>query len=673
MHNIEAYDIKEIESFCSSALANVVLPKMQRGFVWKSAQMLNLWDSILRGFPIGALMLADAGHEKKELLDGQQRCTSIVTGFYNQFGEENNGLFSLRNFPSIWIDAKSKEIPIGNEYALNIVTKSHPWGYNTKNLGKVLSISDRTKSLDEYFHEKQVFTNYLEIEERYRTPWDTNYPVPLCFLLELWDCSKDEFGKKLLERLSRLHIKTKYSNNNEVSYAELENNHIDLLYEGLQNAKKLRIPEIKIAIEKINIDGDDEQDPTLFQRLNAGGTRLDGEELVYSIFKARFGSLKDLVEEVSVGFIPASKLINIFIRLARLRWDTLNEKKLNYIKPVSIRTFNLWLTDDQFGDVLYQIVNEAKLKFVDIFNLIKPYNSNEEIPGVLIKSLLSRNTDLVFVFMTYFETNKKSIEDLDEEERICLRWLFYNVSWFSREKDKVCNQIFEMIKENISLNSILIKLYESNMVLKILPDNILQKVYTVLIESKLNFHSDGFINKLLEEKIVNEFYDLHQIEEVKLFRDFVLRASFQRELIILAQRVYIQKEFKEYNDFYDIEDTNKPWDWDHIFPRSWAHGPHYIEIQVKQWINSTGNFRAMTLSDNRSENNRESPKDRLNDKAVREEFFIDEEDFLNFWSSMNRVPIHIKNVDDDNFRIYLSAILSRALKIYKNWYDNFKP
>ena len=37
---------------------SVELPSLQRGFVWKASQIESLWDSILRGYPIGAFLLS---------------------------------------------------------------------------------------------------------------------------------------------------------------------------------------------------------------------------------------------------------------------------------------------------------------------------------------------------------------------------------------------------------------------------------------------------------------------------------------------------------------------------------------------------------------------------------------------------------------------------------------
>ena len=36
----------------------VALPMIQRGSVWKPLQIINLWDSILRGMPLGSLLVS---------------------------------------------------------------------------------------------------------------------------------------------------------------------------------------------------------------------------------------------------------------------------------------------------------------------------------------------------------------------------------------------------------------------------------------------------------------------------------------------------------------------------------------------------------------------------------------------------------------------------------------
>src|SRR5690606_19809897 len=153
----------------------IVLPKLQRGFVWKPTQMANLWDSILRGYPIGCFLTAtNHDNDIKELFDGQQRATTILTGFYNPFScRKNDGFFSIKKFPSIWIDLKpDNNKPSENEYCIQILTQSHPWGFMAADPSKVLSVGDRRKALD-YIRTMSDCSNYLDIDSKNYVPWDS--------------------------------------------------------------------------------------------------------------------------------------------------------------------------------------------------------------------------------------------------------------------------------------------------------------------------------------------------------------------------------------------------------------------------------------------------------------------------------------------------------------------
>jgi uncharacterized protein with ParB-like and HNH nuclease domain len=62
-------------SLWTKSNSNVSLPALQRGLVWKPAQVELLWDSILRGFPIGSFMFSDItkgdGTTKYYLMDAR--------------------------------------------------------------------------------------------------------------------------------------------------------------------------------------------------------------------------------------------------------------------------------------------------------------------------------------------------------------------------------------------------------------------------------------------------------------------------------------------------------------------------------------------------------------------------------------------------------------------------
>jgi uncharacterized protein with ParB-like and HNH nuclease domain len=83
---------------------DVLLPKFQRGFVWEKNQIIDLLDSVARGFPIGSVLLWQSTQELRSenriaeleinlprpgypvnyLLDGQQRLSAICGAMFWQ-------------------------------------------------------------------------------------------------------------------------------------------------------------------------------------------------------------------------------------------------------------------------------------------------------------------------------------------------------------------------------------------------------------------------------------------------------------------------------------------------------------------------------------------------------------------------------------------------------------
>lgn len=86
---------------------NILIPKFQRDFVWSTGQMLDLFDSILNGFPIGSLILwtpeqdkfmtiddiegvkviasrAERQEDVCYVLDGRQRVTTLLSSLFEE-------------------------------------------------------------------------------------------------------------------------------------------------------------------------------------------------------------------------------------------------------------------------------------------------------------------------------------------------------------------------------------------------------------------------------------------------------------------------------------------------------------------------------------------------------------------------------------------------------------
>lgn len=119
------------------------LPQMQRGAVWGPQQVEMLWDSVFRGFPVGAIILSkpiDGQGFKKSvvnakieqdkspthhILDGQQRTNAIAWGFDYPDPEKE-----IDKTQCVWIDLNPpKGLKGGRKYLFRVTTKAHPWGF----------------------------------------------------------------------------------------------------------------------------------------------------------------------------------------------------------------------------------------------------------------------------------------------------------------------------------------------------------------------------------------------------------------------------------------------------------------------------------------------------------------------------------------------------------------
>ena len=131
----------------------IELPAIQRGFVWRTAQIENLWDSILRGYPVGAFLLSSNG-DHLDLFDGQQRATSIALGFYNPWEKHKDKarIGNDKSLPTVWLDLDPAVKPEGSTYLVRVLTKSHPWGYLARNnsTGRIQPIH-RSCATERYF------------------------------------------------------------------------------------------------------------------------------------------------------------------------------------------------------------------------------------------------------------------------------------------------------------------------------------------------------------------------------------------------------------------------------------------------------------------------------------------------------------------------------------------
>lgn len=216
------YSLENIANWQLKGDEKIKLPILQRSFVWKPNQIETVWDSILRGYPIGAFLLAEASDSTFELLDGQQRSTSISLGFFNPWEGNSATFFDNKNkdydhIPTVWIDLNPEKVSNTNKYLVRVLTRSHPWGYQAKNNSFTLSVSDRKKALD-IFRKTRKNVKYTELKNIDVFPFDANLPIPLVFLLKYIYGNQDATSSK--EKLINQIADIKMNNQKESLYEE---------------------------------------------------------------------------------------------------------------------------------------------------------------------------------------------------------------------------------------------------------------------------------------------------------------------------------------------------------------------------------------------------------------------------------------------------------------------
>jgi hypothetical protein len=702
---IEAYTIDDISLWqtelqenknLNSSNSKITLPSLQRGFVWKPHQIEALWDSILRGYPIGAVLMSLANGER-ELLDGQQRSTSIALGYYNPFDTKDFKEFlNLKeNIPSVWIDLKPiTQNRYGLKFGVRVLTRSHPWGYQLSDHRQTLSMSDREKAL-EYFR-RDTGKKYTDLKSEEINPWDAHFPVPLAFLLDFQNHNFETWKTKLFDKINSnlKQIKTKYSNESFVDYERIEADWLPTLYNSIKRAKSLLIPEILVEKDTIeeteNFTDENEEtfEATLFIRLNSEGTRISGEELVYSLLKANFPELKVLVERIGMKYIAPSRIVNLFSRLTVME----NNRYDFFQQEINIATFRKNLLNEDFKTGLKNLIikdsfSEAEKLVQDAVSII----SRHDIPEILSKELIAKSPDLFLVLLIFLKNN----QDKDLYENEFLFEGYHYLTLFNSDQKKTAQQLFSIIKRNgfKKWKDSILELTKTNprLLLPLISSSefettILKYIVPKYLFSQRHFSDFDFIKEILSEQ-KDEFNFLFKtsssqaIDEedarienlhtaVELWKGISERIYWNRTFLIFAQRNYFINQFGTFMEFDGIEDTNRPWDWDHIYPNSWVSSKPGVSILVRRMVNSNGNFRALSYNENRSQSNHQSPSIRFlgKDEVMKNSFILEND--MPFWLNLTNSDTRLLENNSEKINAFVYACFHRMINIYSDWYNS---
>ena len=143
-------------------------------------------------------------------------------------------------------------------------------------------------------------------------PFEANFPVPMFLLFRYFKDDRLDWNK--LAQDDWMEVITVWSGLSVIDVDENNRKHIEL---GLKMAEQACMIALQVP-ELINEIDDIEQ---IFQRLNRQGTPLDNEELVYSMIKAYWPTVEDIMRGLP-SHTTEARLIGLGVRVALTGLDS---------------------------------------------------------------------------------------------------------------------------------------------------------------------------------------------------------------------------------------------------------------------------------------------------------------------------------------------------------------
>ena len=584
----------------------LALPPIQRNSAWNPRQVVDVWDSIFRGLPLGAFMLQkrvadklgrapNSGNKKLpegwDLLDGQQRVRSLLLGLYGPTPQDKRCLW-------INLDLKSDRYL----FDLRLTSASQPFGYDPSGYKPAPGVREaarnrfeptageiRTGDRRAYNHE--LFGGFIDGKPSLELAVEgRKWPMPPKAYTQGWP--PPPAGVKLTDGppeangvipegslIKPLHdillVWIKATGSKEEALAGVVGRNHPRFPDLLGALQRFDKAEIAL-VNATSVGG--ENLPLLYDRIGAGGTPLSNEERLFSFYKYHRSDFHDLVRDIhreSGRVMAPSKIAASAIRIANalahqkvaLRDQVAGNALRVYegnglpeiatfvraLDPAYVANNGVNLRDELNG-LLNSPVGDAATKgrfatgFIDLIKALK-YNGESNqlgLPTVLLWRLPS-NLIQVLLFWLIHQKNEEFTNG-DDLIRFAIFWLFC-----SRSDDKASNRGFQLIRENqgISLQSLCRGLRQDSSLARtpITPEDM----------KPILMHDPQPIWRQLHVRIGKQ--DPILIEQV--VRWWWDDASFLPWL----QRAYLDEAFRDFDPTADREDDT-PYDVDHMVPQN---------------------------------------------------------------------------------------------------------
>lgn len=656
----------ELESPNHQKLEKILaMPPIQRGFIWKPYQIQDLWDSLIRGMPIGSILIKTfnqgelgfstcpddrkVSHLNKSgfhLIDGQQRTLAMALGFPGSIVPKHK----------LWIDF-SEWGKRGSKFQFRITTEAQPFGYQPDGRGR-LSMHDRRearKAWDGGDENKEKMSN-KDIYYATAKPWKMggskqNYFFEVKYLWQwLNACDQDikSWSEKVKAEIKEENVNDKVLNERIVEFGnalkELQNQWLALI----------KIPEDKIKNDRELEDPSHDYLTMLFDRISSNGTRLSPDDLLFSMVKQSWPEAHNIVYKIHerVGsLMKPTDFIMTAYRLASLKEGIADEAQPN-ARSFHKNLGKLLGTEKQPGK-LKELISESNkssplVKAFEDMKLILKYRGENDngIPEAMFPYL---DVSLQQAVLFWLLDNKED-RIINQRQNIIsfvLFWMLCNKGASSKyEASKNAFEIISGHKEYFPL----VNLYDE--LTKNESDN-KPSIFCRLISPP----------DIKPDNTFREPYDRAAYYFGNNNAQLYLNFSDRKELLLWLQRNWVNNEF-DFEPLAGQDEDNVP----DLWPR-------------RKLGNSIGNYRIMTATDNRRRNDTslelelikiQSEKDQVSTINCTNNYAFEPNEYeLEQWkkaSPENKLENKTENWDDERVLAFQYAVESRVLYLYNRCY-----
>jgi hypothetical protein len=582
------------------------LPPIQRSLVWTNIQLIAFWDSIFRGYPLGTMMVHAPSNEVSDglavgvsdhepetpgpddllLFDGQQRLHAIRLGF----GKVDNATRKL------WLDIGDTSNSSSDAWIvpLRISSPGQPFGYK---LAEPNSKYDLGKRRDHFDHEVKI--NGFEKTASRAHFWESDgvrligasHAVPLS-----WFLREDERLKDLTAFAKR----------------------IGELKALVSEAKTRTIALLSVPTE---VTGKPSDYKRFFERIGRGGTALSDKELAYSIVKQRFpevrAQMEKLVNDPEVGHLADEvDLVLGCYRVAQTLGfvdtpDRLNEswRRVRYPRSEDLDRFDRLSVSPETNYFKSLLLDPDRERLKPLLRAIRVALTDGEnyLPRMLLPYVHAELWHVLLVWgaANRWDTDDKAMLDHSEAIRAFVLWWML----FVTDDVKAAQLCFERSLQcephsTDEMRNLVENLHENGAARRVLTGDKICKVYNALTKSsKLRAWGNRF-----------HCEDCDSVDQESLWlwaNDPRIR---QRALIWLQrENLAYWPETQGFDPTSSLDD-DLPFDFDHLVPQvrwgaDWRNVSKQLhglnedakEFRNHRWVvgNSIGNFRILTVSENR--------------------------------------------------------------------------